>query len=137
MECQQIAAVVLHIPLLPLLGLLMNRNEITKLLPELQAFLKILRIFFLILIISVFGSYITALWLWSEGQHTLAFIIASIAFIIFYLLQQRLVNITCSYLSQDTKYTEMLIFIHENLQKKTAKEFLSQLEKAVTIVKKN
>lgn len=115
----------------------MNRSEITKLLPELQIFLKTLRTFFLILIITVFSSYITALWLWSQEQHTLALIIASIAFIIFYLLQQRLVNITCSYLSQDTKYAKMLSFIHENLQKKTAKEFLSQLEKAVAIVKKN
>lgn len=115
----------------------MNRDEITKLLPELQIFLRTLRIFFLIFTIGIFGGYITALWLWSQEQILPAAIVASATFIVFYLFRLQLVEITCSYLKQDIKYTKMLYFINENLQKKGSKEFIDQLEKAISTIQKN
>ena len=115
----------------------MNRDEITELLPELRVFMKTLSIFSLILVISVFSSYLIALWLWSQEQTVYAFALASLAFITFYLSRQQLAEISCIYLSQDTRYKDMITFVRQNLCSKQPKEFIKQLEKAIMIIEKS
>lgn len=115
----------------------MSRDEIVELLPELQALLKVYSIFFLILVSSVFVSYLIALWLWSQEQIFYATVLASLAFIVFYLLRQQLVEMSCIYLNQDARYKEMVVFVRKNLYKKSPKVFISQLEKAVAILQKS
>jgi len=115
----------------------MNRDEITELLPELQVFMKTLSVFSLILIISVFSGYLIALWLWSQEQTIYAIVLASLSFIVFYLSKQQLAAISSTYLKQDNRYEKMILFVRKNLQKKPPKDFIQQLEKAITIIEKS
>lgn len=115
----------------------MNRDEITELLPELKMFMKTLKVFSMILIISVFSSYFIALWLWSQEQTMYAIALASLAFIVFYLSRQQLAEISCSYLSQDRRYKKMITFVQENSKKHPPKQFIDLLEKAMTIIEKS
>ncbi len=112
----------------------MNKKELVELLPELQVFLKTLSIFSIAFISSVIGSYFIAWWLWSENLITASFILASTTFIAFYLIQARLITLTCLYLKQDSRYSKMVHFIQQNLKTKPEKEFIKQLEKAITVV---
>ncbi len=115
----------------------MTKNEIKKQLPELQKFLKIYNNFALIFITLVMSSYLLALWLWLEQHMMLSIIFASSGLFLFYLIHNRLIQMTCYYLKQDPHYERMIQFIEKNSINKSTKDFITQLDKAIKVIQRN
>lgn len=112
----------------------MNKEQIIKLLPELQAFIRTVRTITWLGLIASFVCYGLAAWFWLEEQMYPAAAVATLGFVIFVLTKKQAMALGMRYLRQAPQYREMLSFVDEQCSQKGCDETLLQLLKILPVV---
>lgn len=115
----------------------MNKEQIIKLLPELQVFIRTVRTITWLGLILSFVCYGLAGWFWLEEQMFSAVAVATLGFVVFILTKKQAMPLSMRYLRQAPQYHEMLSFVEEQSSQKGHDETLLQLLKILPVVEKS
>jgi hypothetical protein len=114
----------------------MNKEQIIKLLPELQVFIRTVRTITWLGLILSFICYALAGWFWLEEQMFPAVVVATLGFVVFILTKKQAMPLSMRYLRQAPQYHEMLTFVEDQVKQKGFDETLLQLLKILPVVEK-
>jgi FtsH-binding integral membrane protein len=112
----------------------MNKEQIIKLLPELQAFIRTVRTITWLGLMASFVCYGLAAWFWLEEQLFYATVVATLGFVLFILTKKHAMALGIRYLRQAPQYHEMLSFVDDQCRQKGCDETLLQLLKVLPVI---
>lgn len=115
----------------------MNKTQIREHLPSLQVFIQTVRHITNLLIITIMTGYGLAVWFWWQTQLGLAVFVATLSFLLYYVMRRYSVALSgylLRYRLKPQQATATLQFINEQKKDKTDDEIISQLIKILPIV---
>jgi hypothetical protein len=115
----------------------MNKTQIRERLPDLQVFIHTVRNITNLLIITIMTGYGLAIWFWWQTQLGLAVFVATLSFLLYYVMRRYSVALSSyllRYRLKPQQATATLQFINEQKKYKTDDEIISQLIKILPIV---
>lgn len=115
----------------------MNKTQIRERLPDLQVFIHTVRNITNLLIITIMTGYGLAIWFWWQTQLGLAVFVATLSFLLYYVMRRYSVALSSyllRYRLKPQQATATVQFINEQKKYKTDDEIISQLIKILPIV---